>query len=153
MARLFVQAGSPSVQVSSPSAQAKAAAAQAGGRNWNRRKYLSCPTIGVALENYSGWPGESTAMCTTSFHPPLARAPEFYIRYAHPISPDCHQLYIVIVAKPYAWLQKPCFCSIVIFVNIVRFPPLRYCQISSAIAETALYSRFGGGIGQRGGVC
>jgi len=34
-----------------------------------------------------------------------------------------------------------CFCSVVIFVNIVRFPPLRYCQISSAIAETALYSR------------
>ena len=28
------------------------------------------------------------------------------IRYAHPISPDCHQLYIVIVAKPYAWLQE-----------------------------------------------
>ena len=26
----------------------------------------------------------------------------------------------------------------------MRFPPTRYCQISSAIAETALYSRFGG---------
>jgi len=50
------------------------------------------------------------------------------------------------------WLQEPCFCSIVIFVNIVRFPPLRYCQISSTIAETSLYSRFGGGIGKRGSV-
>jgi len=26
----------------------------------------------------------------------------------------------------------------------VRFPPVRYCQISSATAETVLYSRFGG---------
>ena len=80
--------------------------------------------------------------------PPLASAPKFQIRYAHSISLDCHQLYIVIVAKPYAWLQEPCFCSVVIFVNIVRFPPVRYCQISSAIAETALYSRFGRGIGK-----
>ena len=31
--------------------------------------------------------------------PPLS---ELQIRYAHPISPDCHQLYIVIEAKPYA---------------------------------------------------
>jgi hypothetical protein len=81
--------------------------------------------------------------------PPLARAPEFYIRYAHPTSFSCHQLYIVIVAKPYAWLQEPCFCSVVIFVNIVRFPPIRNCQISSAIAETALYSRFSRGISKR----
>src|ERR1700733_6897021 len=72
---------------------------------------------------------------------------------AHPTSLGCHQLYVVIVAKPYAWLQEPCFCSVVVFVNIVRFPPERYCQISSAIAETSLYSRFGGGIGKRGGVC
>ena len=38
----------------------------------------------------------------------------------------------------------------------MRFPPVRYYQISSAIAETALYSRFGGGIGkkrERGSVC
>ncbi len=40
MARLIVQAGSPS-------AQAKAAAVQVGGRNWNWRKNLSCPTIEV----------------------------------------------------------------------------------------------------------
>jgi len=33
MGRLFVKAGSPSVQASSPSAQAKTAAAQVGGRN------------------------------------------------------------------------------------------------------------------------
>ena len=48
-----------------------------------------------------------------------------------------------------AWLQEPCFCSVVIFVNIVRFPPLRYRQISSAIAETTLYLRFGRGMGKR----
>jgi hypothetical protein len=30
----------------------------------------------------------------------------------------------------------------------VRFPPVRYCQISSVIAETALYSRFGRGMGK-----
>ena len=75
--------------------------------------------------------------------PLLARAPNFQIRYAHPTSLDCHQPYKVIVAKPYAWLQEPCFCSVVIFVNIMRFPPVRHCQISSAIAETALYSCFG----------
>ena len=31
-----------------------------------------------------------------------------------------------------------------------KFPPVRYCQISSAIAETALYSRSGRGISKRG---
>jgi hypothetical protein len=41
--------------------------------------------------------------------PPLASAPRFQIRHAHPLSLDCHQLYIVIVAKPYAWLQELCF--------------------------------------------
>ena len=82
---------------------------------------------------------------------PLASAARFQIRYAHPISPDCHQLYTVIVAKPYAWLQKPEAVrnrpsSAVSWslLNIVRFPPVWYCQISSAIAETALYSRFSG---------
>jgi hypothetical protein len=36
-------------------------------------------------------------------HPlPLASAPKFQIQYAHPISFNCHKLYIVIVAKPYA---------------------------------------------------
>ena len=49
----------------------------------------------------------STVMFTTSFTPPLlASAARFQIRYAHPISLDCRQLYIVIVAKPYAWLQE-----------------------------------------------
>src|SRR6266576_848797 len=45
-----------------------------------------------------------TALCTTSFHPPLAR---FQIRYAHPISLGCHQLYIVTVASAYACTQGP----------------------------------------------
>ncbi len=56
MARLLAQAASPSVQAASPSAQAKAAAAQVGDRNWNWRKNLSCPTIGVdnPLEILSG---------------------------------------------------------------------------------------------------
>jgi len=30
---------------------------------------------------------------------------KFQIRYMHPISLGCHQLYIVIVAKPSAWLK------------------------------------------------
>jgi len=64
--------------------------------------------------------------------PPLASAVRFQIRYSHPISLNCHQLYIVIVAKPYAWLQQLCFWqsaffrSVVIFINIVRFPPIQY---------------------------
>ena len=33
--------------------------------------------------------------------------------------------------------------------NIVKFPPVRYYQISSAIAGTALYSVFCGGMGKR----
>ena len=52
--------------------------------------------------------------------PPLASAPKFQIRYAHPISLNCHQMCIVIVAKPYAWLQEPSrstFRSVVIFVK------------------------------------
>ena len=43
--------------------------------------------------------------------------PEFQIRYAHPTSPGCHQLHMVIVAK----LQEPSrsafLCSVVIFVK------------------------------------
>ena len=46
-------------------------------------------------------------MFTTSFHPPSASAPKFYIRYAHPISLGCHQLYIVIVANACACTQGP----------------------------------------------
>src|SRR6266700_5733403 len=38
--------------------------------------------------------------------------------------------------------QSTFLSSVVIFVNIVRFPPVRYCQISPAIAETALYLRW-----------
>jgi len=34
--------------------------------------------------------------------------------------------------------------SIVIFIKYREVSTLRYCQISSVIAETALYSRFGG---------
>ena len=59
----------------------------------------------------------STALCTTSFPPPLASAPKFQIRYAHPTSPGCHQLHMVIVAK----LQEPSrlafLRSVVIFVK------------------------------------
>ena len=36
--------------------------------------------------------------------------------------------------------------------NIARFPPVQYCQIPSAIAETALYLRFRRGVGKRGSV-
>src|ERR1700733_6152981 len=76
-------------------------------------------------------------------HPPWAR---FQIRYAHPISLDCHQLYIIVVAKPYAWLQEPSRSrSVVIFI--------KYREVSTHMilpnfidlsAETTLYSRFGG---------
>ncbi|OCK94755.1 uncharacterized protein K441DRAFT_109997 [Cenococcum geophilum 1.58] len=38
--------------------------------------------------------------------PPLASAARFQIRYVHPISLGYRQLYIVIIAKPYAWLQE-----------------------------------------------
>ena len=85
-------------------------------------------------------------------HPPLlASALKFYIRYAHPISPGCHQLYIVIVAKPYAWLQEPSRSrSAVIFIKYHKvsthaiFP--NFIDLS---AETVLSSRFGG---HKGGV-
>jgi len=79
----------------------------------------------------------ATVMCTTSFTPPpLASAPNFYV---------------VIVAKPYAWLQEPSRSrSVVIFI--------KYREVSTRIilpnfinhsAKTALYSRFGG---HKGGI-
>ena len=59
----------------------------------------------------------STALCTTSFTPPLASAPKFQIRYAHPTSLGCHQLHMVIVVK----LQEPSrsafLRSVMIFVK------------------------------------
>lgn len=47
MARLLMQAGSPSVQASSPSAQAKTAVPQVGSLNRNWRRNLSCPAMAV----------------------------------------------------------------------------------------------------------
>ena len=38
--------------------------------------------------------------------PPLWRAPKFQIRYAHPISLGCHQLYIIIVANSCGYTQR-----------------------------------------------
>jgi hypothetical protein len=75
----------------------------------------------------------ATVHCTTSF-PPLWKK---YISlwYAGPL--NRHQLYIVIVAKPYAWLQEPAdsdrpFSAVSWSLsNIVRFPPVRHCQIPS----------------------
>jgi hypothetical protein len=40
-------------------------------------------------------------------HAPLASAARFQIRYAYPISPDCHQLYIVTVANGCGYKQGP----------------------------------------------
>ena len=67
------------------------------------------------------------------------------------MSPDCRQLYIVIVAKPYAWLQEPSRSrSVVIFI--------KYREVSTRTIlpnfidlspETVLSSRFGG---HKGGV-
>ena len=62
------------------------------------------------------------AWCTTSFHPPLAKAPKFQIRYAHLISLDCYQLYIVIVAEPYARTFAIGLCSIVVFIKYREVP-------------------------------
>ena len=92
-------------------------------RKWilRAKDWGTCPNVGELMLlraiQFPNWvpdagtnpalrPGSgSTVMCTTSF--PLARALKFQIRYAHPISHDFHQLYIVIVAKLYAWLQEP----------------------------------------------
>ena len=38
-------------------------------------------------------------------HPPLARALKFQIRYVHPTSLNCHQLYIAIVANGCGYTQ------------------------------------------------
>ena len=46
---------------------------------------------------------KATVHCTTSF-PPLEKK-NISLRYAGPL--NRHRLYIVIVAKPYAWLQEP----------------------------------------------
>ena len=60
-------------------------------------------------------------------------------------SPSYPELYIVIVAKPYAWLQEPEVFAISLpqqcrdLCQYREVPPVRYCQISPAFAETALY--------------
>ena len=54
--------------------------------------------LGVCVARTRGGDTEARISCS-----------ELQIRYAHPISPGCHQLYIVIVAKPYAWLQEHYF--------------------------------------------
>ena len=79
-----------------------------------------------------------------SFVPPLASAVVFQIRRARPISLDCHQPYIVIIAKAVClaartFWQSAFLRSVVIFINIIRLPPVRYCQISSAVVETAFW--------------
>ena len=81
--------------------------------------------------------------------PPLASAVRFQIRYAHPMSLDCHQLYIVIVAKPCAWLQKPSQSAFLRSVMIfVKSREVSTCTILpnfiNLSVETALYSCFGG---------
>ena len=63
------------------------------------------------------------------FTTPLASATRFQIRYAYPISLDCHQLYIVIVAKPYTRLQEPCFWRSAFLCGVVVF--VKYHQIST----------------------
>ena len=59
--------------------------------------------------------------------PPFAV--RFQIRYTHPISLDCHQLYIAIIANAMlvcknfkSFLRSTISSSL---SNIVRFPPLR----------------------------
>jgi len=76
-----------------------------------------------------------TAMCTTSFTSFSERC-----KISNPISLDCNQLHVVVVAKPYAWLQehsRSAFLrSVMIFsLNIVGFPPVQYCQISTTFLQ------------------
>ena len=97
------------------------------------KSYKGRQSILVRPYNGSG----NTVLCTTSFHPPFGERCEISnsvrasmlscknLRDRPP--PQCHDLCL----------------------NIVRFPPVRYYQISSAIAETTLYSRFGGGMSKR----
>src|SRR6266702_1557365 len=82
-------------------------------------------------------------MCTTSFTPPLARAPKFQIRYVHPTSLGCHQLKMVIVAKSYAWPQEPSQSA---FRNIVIF--VKYREVSTR----TILPNFIGNCGDNGGI-
>jgi hypothetical protein len=54
-----------------------------------------------ALPPYLTWGRGLQPVARPASPPPLS---ELQIRYGHPISSDRHQLYIVIEAKPYAWL-------------------------------------------------
>ena len=71
------------------------------------------------------------------------------------LPPTVHSNYseaVCLAARTSAIRDRPSSIMSWSLLNIIRFPPVRYCQISSAIAETALYSCFGGGIGKRGSV-
>ena len=81
-------------------------------------------------------------MCMTSFHLPLANAPKLVrvsnLAWLPPtVHSNCSEA-VYLATRTFA------ISAVLSLSNIVRFPPVRYCQISPAIAETALYSRFGG---------
>src|SRR6266700_3379165 len=59
-------------------------------------------------------------MCTTSFHPTLASAAKFQIRYAHPILLDCHQLCMVIVANGCGCTQGLQLCARPAFTQVLQ---------------------------------
>ena len=90
-------------------------------------------------------------MCMTSFTPPFS---ELQIRYAHPISPGCHQLYSncseAVRLATRTLLLAAFLRSVVIFVKYREVPTRTILpNFVNLSAETALYSRFGG---QNGGI-
>src|ERR1700728_2446378 len=83
-------------------------------------------------------------MCTTSFHPPLEK---YYFASVRGLASNrserpCLAARTLLLADFAIGLPPQCrdLCQIL----CTRFSPVRYRQISSTIAGTALYSRFGG---------
>ena len=83
-------------------------------------------------------------MCTTSFHPPLEK---YYFASVRGLASNrskrpCLAARTLLLAD-FA-IGLPPQCRDLYQISCTRFLPVRYHQISSAIAGTAFYSRFGG---------
>ena len=83
-------------------------------------------------------------MCTTSFHPPLEK---YFFASLRGLASNrserpCLAARTLLLADFAIGLPPQC-CNLC-QISCTRFSPVRYRQISSAIAGTALYSRFGG---------
>ena len=94
--------------------------------------------------DYLYYAAHTTAMCTTSFHPPLEK---YYFasvrRLARNRSERPYLAVRTLLLADFAIGLPPQCCNLC-QISCTRFSPVRYRQISSAIAGTALYSRFGG---------